>query len=743
MASKQLAIGLALGLVGLCLSGTSTVAQQRIRSEDCTRELARSVFETASWDDAGMQRAIAETCSNVGATARGVQAARARFYSGRAFNRLPGRESEAIRQLEIAVNSGQDFRNQFERELRAARLELVGAYRASDRLEAARNLLGSPALRPSDPAVAYQRAMLILAELREAGRESAFEHLRVVFVQDDAALLGSAADPSGLTHSEIRRGRSWLYWLGMSLGQEALARESQNDEQRRQDALRAIGYFGPVASAIAAACTDQQPIDCGNGIGETERIGSLGYPNRPTPDQLFSAFFQLGVAHLKAAGVRETPGLSAIAGATAVGEAGGLDCFNGAFAPDAGSHFQNARYAFETITRRSQQRGEAAANAQWGLGCAILANVGRVSDPGEQQRQLAQAVEQLRLAPDRPLTLLTLARAQVLQGQFEGARESYQRALSMAGPDTQCRPGREPSANARAELPSRIYLELARTRFAEPLSYTRRGQSSDLFARTITEVSAARPQALREAEAELQCAIALNYHNSEARLTLGHIYLRLGSTGELDPPPFTKAMQALRYFERPIGSGQDGRAEGLYLLSRRETMLQQNRLLQGSASPAGNASNAVGYATQAYNTVQRPDFRRQVCVAQMLFGSTREEGYCSASGQGDERAESMLYEGMYWLRRGQAERGDRMRSWSRSIQAFNRGIADSSVGGQVAGVHPSLPESLPLQDLLRYGERYVLRCTSLDYGDRETASDDVRRFFRLSGMPDPCGGAPR
>ncbi len=743
MARRQLAIGLALGLIGLCISSTNTEAQQRVRPEECTRELARSAFETRSWDDEGAQRAIAETCAGVGASARGIQAARARFYSGRAYNRLRGQEDEAIRQLEIAVNSGQDFESQFTRELRAARLELVGAYRADGRLEAARNLLTSSALRPSDPAVAYQRAMLTLAELREAGRESAFEQLRGAFVQDDVALLGSASDPTGLTPSEIRRGRSWLYWLGMSLGQDALAREGQSDEQRREDALRAISYFGPVANAISAACPDQGPIDCGNGIGATEQIGSLGYPNRPTPDQLLSAYFQLGVAYLKAAGVRETPGLTAIAGEATAGQAGGLDCFSGNFAPDAGSHFQNARYAFETITRRSPQGGQAAADARWGLGCAILANVGRVPDSGEQQRQLAQAVEQLRQAPDRPLTLLTLARAQVLQGQFDSARASYQRALAMAGPDTQCRPGREPNANARAELPSRIYLELARTRFAEPLSYGRPRNSGDIFARTITEVSTARPQALREAEAELQCAISLNYNNSEARLTLGHIYLRLGSDGELDPPPFNRALQALRYFERPIGSGQEGRAEGLYLLSRRETMLQQNRLLRGNAASGGNGNNAVGYATQAYNTVQRPEFRRQACMAQMLFGNTREEGYCAASGQGNERAESMLYEGMYWLRRGQRERGDRMRSWSRSIQAFNRGLSDTSAGSQVSGVHPSLPATMPLEDLLHYGERYVLRCTSLDYGDREAASDDTRRFFRLSGMPDPCGGAPR
>ncbi|MGH8337795.1 MAG: hypothetical protein ACRETL_13460, partial [Gammaproteobacteria bacterium] len=247
MSRMQFALGVALGLAVLCLSSAETEAQaQRVRAEDCTRDLAHSTLENRSWEDTASQRAIAETCAGVGATARGVQAARARFYAGRAYNRLSGQDDEAIRQLEIAVNSGQDFESQFARELRAARLELVGAYRASGRLEAARNLLASSALRPSDPAVAYQRAMLTLAELREAGRESAFETLRGVFVQDDAQLLGSPSDPTGLTPGEIRRGRSWLYWLGMSLGQEALAQAGQSDDQRRVDALRAINYFGPV-----------------------------------------------------------------------------------------------------------------------------------------------------------------------------------------------------------------------------------------------------------------------------------------------------------------------------------------------------------------------------------------------------------------------------------------------------------------------------------------------------------------
>jgi hypothetical protein len=211
----------------------------------------------------------------------------------------------------------------------------------------------------------------------------------------------------------------------------------------------------------------------------------------------------------------------------------------------------------------------------------------------------------------------------------------------------------------------------------------------------------------------------------------------------LDPPPFDKAEQALQYFARPRSGGDEGRAEGLYLLSRRLTLIQQHRLTTSRAA-RGDVRQAVTYALQAYNTAQRRQFRRQACLAQLLSGDTRDEAYCAASGQGEDRTESLLYEGMYWLRRGQRERDTvRMRSWSRAIQSFNRGLAESPAGTMVDTVHPSLPSALDLGDLLRYGERYVLRCARLDYGDQETATTEVRAFFRLSGMPDPCGGAPR
>jgi hypothetical protein len=75
-----------------------------------------------------------------------------------------------------------------------------------------------------------------------------------------------------------------------------------------------------------------------------------------------------------------------------------------------------------------------------------------------------------------------------------------------------------------------------------------------------------------------------------------------------------------------------------------------------------------------------------------------------------------------------------MQSWSRSIQRFE-------AGGAEAGSAPPViePDQIILQDLLHYGERYVRRCTGLGYADPERASEDVRRFFRRTGMPDRCG----
>ncbi|MDZ4778556.1 MAG: hypothetical protein SGJ23_17385 [Alphaproteobacteria bacterium] len=737
-------------------------ASAQVRGDACTRELAKSVLESVDPSDVSAQLQVAEACRRVSATARGVDAARARFYSGRAFSRA-GRPDDAIRQLEAAVNTGQDFEPAFRAELRAGQLELATAYLSKGRVEAARVLLNSSSLSPSDPAVAYQRALLSLAELGAAGEESAFSALKVVFAQDAVRLRGAPGGPAYMTAGEIARGRSWLYRLGLSLGRESLKPQGRDAEQRRSDAQRAIDFLGPVASAIDAACPDPAPIDCSTGIGPTEAIGSLESRPAPNREQLLDVFFQIGIAHLKAAGLQESPGLSALGGSSGVSGVGALDCVGSQLSPDAAQHFQSARYAFDTYTRRSSTSAASAADARWGLGCTILANLPNVGEPGERQRQIAQAIEQLKLAPSRPLTMLTLARAQVMQGQFDSARTSFNQALNLSGATTRCPRGDvEFTPGSRDALASRIYVELARTRYAygavprdsDPLTGAGAG-GSDLYYRAITEVAAARPASLRDAEADLRCAIYLNYDNVEARLTLGHIYLRLGAEPSLglqiDRPPYPKADQALQFFARRQTGSVEGNAEGLYLASLRLTLAQQYAL----ADPARSRSTtdrsflrdgelAVNYASQAYSLSQRPQFRRQACRAQILFGQTGEQGFCAAAGQADDRAETLLYEGMYWLRRGQREArtDERLKSWSRSIQAFNRGVAIKTLDQTVESGHPSLPPMIDLGAMLTYGQRYVLACRGINYNDGEQTASDVKEYYRLSGIPLQCGGRP-
>ncbi len=753
-------VGAGLAITISLFSGDAWT-QERLRSDACIRELGKSSLEALNASDVSMQLQVAETCRRVSATARGVEAARARFYSGRAFSRA-GRPDDAIRQLEAAVNTGQDFESVFRAELRAGQLELAQAYLTKGRVEAARLLLASPSLSPNDPGVAYQRALLSLAELGPAGEESAFGALKIVFAQDSARLGGGPGALSLMTPAEIARGRSWLFRLGLSLGQTALRSQGRDGEQRRSDAQRAIDFLGPAAAALDAACPDPAPIDCATGVGATDPIGALEGRPAPTREQLLDVFFQIGIAHLKAAGLQESPGFSALAGPQGGSGVGALDCVGSQLAPDAAQHFQYARYAFDAYTRRSSASAASSADARWGSGCTILANLPNVSEPSERQRQIAQAVEQLKLAPRRPLTMLTLARAQVMQGQVDSARASFKQALDLSGATTRCPSGEVdfPAGN-RDALASRIYVEVARTRYAygsapRDVELPAGDPGADLYYRTISEVAAARPASLRDSEADLRCAIFLNHENVEARLTLGHIYLRLGSDpssgATVDRPPYPKANQVLEFFVRRQSGSVEGNAEGLFLASRRLTLAQQHVLAADpqrarsttERSFLRDGEQAVNFAAQAFSLAQRPPFRRQACQAQILFGQTAEQGFCAAAGQGEERAETLLYEGMYWLRRGQREArtDERLRSWSRSIQAFNRGVSTKMTGQTVESGQPSLPPAIDLGALLSYGQRYVLACRGINYNDGEQTAPEVKEYYRLSGIPLQCGGRP-
>ena len=207
----------------------------------------------------------------------------------------------------------------------------------------------------------------------------------------------------------------------------------------------------------------------------------------------------------------------------------------------------------------------------------------------------------------------------------------------------------------------------------------------------------------------------------------------------------------LEFFRERDGRNVEGAAEGYYLLSKRMTLARQFQLDPEARSGVGRNISATGvsyrdavqYASRAYNLTQRPLYRRQACLTQILFGVIGEQSLCAAAGDGGDISVAYLYEGMYWLRRGQREGpGDRRRdSWARSIRAFNLG-AERENGQSVDTVDPTLSYPLNISELLLFGQRYTLKCIlkSDPGGDTDRASPEVRRFFLFAGIPDACGG---
>ena len=383
--------------------------------------------------------------------------------------------------------------------MRAGKLELAQAYRESKRFEAARNLLRD--LSESDPAVAYQSALLSLAERGAAGQQNAFESLKV-FAQDERGLLislGSAATPP--VREDIRRGRAWLYRLGLMMGQQKL---------RDGDAKGAIYYFKPVADAVSFACPEPSPILCGTAIGGTDQLGTLASEPRPTADQMLNVYFQLGIASLRAAGLQQTLGLGGVS--SSMGGVGALDCIGGQIQPDSPFHFDEAAKAFDTFIRRSNQSAASSANAHWGLGCTQLASL-RDQRFGADPARLNEAIAHLGQAPQNDaLTFVTLARAHILQGQLPLARVNYERALGLLGATRCPQEGTAGASAATWQTPSRIYFEMARMQFA-PDSVRQSGLQAapgDLFDRTIGDVEKAQVEPLRAAERDLQCAVQLD-----------------------------------------------------------------------------------------------------------------------------------------------------------------------------------------------------------------------------------------
>ncbi len=727
-----------IAVAAVCAVGAN--AQERSRgaanfNRDCVQELRRGdPFANAA---SNRLSDIARECRRVSLDARvgGVRAARARFYAGRAY-RMLGDGEEAIRNLVGAVSAGPDFSSaEFGAELRAATLELIQAYRESDRVREAREMLdrtGPGSLSQDDPAVAYQRAMLVLEELGEesqAGMEGAFTALRPVFTRTTASLnppltaaeiragIGSSAQPR-LSVAEIRNGRAWLFRLGDELGQRALdaQRDTRDRAQSVIQAQRAIEYLTAATSAV---------LESGWNIGAPEN------GTAPTLDEMSDVFFKLGNAKLRAAGVlprRNGPD---------------LDCLGGerTLSAEAVNQFRQARDAFNAIRENPNITAARRADAHWGLGCATLAGL----DPSRNfESDLQTAIGDLRVAvgqgaqgsaapgqSDRPEYLLTLARALFIQGAGEAARTNYRNALTALSGDTY------------QELRSEIQVDIARTYlFSACRAQMAEARNCISFRNPspidLSDVSDASGQAQRA----LEQSLATN-RNGDARLMLAQIYLQQRKWVEAR----TQLTELLSGQSR-LEEGDPRKALARYLSSRRETLIRQTCLRSRARNDdgrtcGGNGEIAVADATRAsVNDQTNGDYRRQACIARILFGRTEDEQYCLADSGRDEQqyAQALLFEGMYWLRRAHsAPQGVRQDRWGLSINAFERGLPHRSAG-DMPTIYPegiSRERPIYLNELLRYGERYVRVCAIGRAGDNETASEDVKEYFRLSGML-PC-----
>jgi hypothetical protein len=194
----------------------------------------------------------------------------------------------------------------------------------------------------------------------------------------------------------------------------------------------------------------------------------------------------------------------------------------------------------------------------------------------------------------------------------------------------------------------------------------------------------------------------------------------------------------------------------LFLSSRRLIQNRQNVLAKTLQEPdekkeglptnskafRDEGEKAVQAATRAYSIARRPEFQRQACLAQVLYGETADPENCRASGQGVDMAEGLLWQGLYWLRRAQRlpDGAGRRDSWSKAVQAFNLSASTASDNQQIAGIHPAMPSLVTLKPLVLYGQRYVLFCNGIK--DTEKAEQQEREFYELVGIPLKCGGDP-
>jgi tetratricopeptide (TPR) repeat protein len=544
---------------------------------------------------------------------------------------------EAVRLLEISARmaSVSNADDATATAGRRSRLELVRAHRLLGRLrdqdhltEADRELTAlSRDAGDLQRSISYERAMIVLD-----GRASDAS-------DDDAQLLSVLQDLSTFTTVDpsatrdqyiVDRGPTQLARLAVYMGNRALNRQPQTVENT-QLALR---NFRDAVSAYAV-------------------VSQLGG----------------NVDRVQAANIRVSMGLINLRMASVLGQAQ-QDTYG--CLPGADSYSIGEAEANFTAARDLDPQSP---DAQWGLGCALMAR----NNFSAAVISFQQAVAHLNAPGARALPrsdyYLGLARALAALDQWDGQNGAvayFQGAIASENDPTRI---------------AGIHLEIARIY--------------------------ARKERWAQARASLQASISAR-PGAQAYLLLGKT---LYDHPELESGSGLSARDSLKNAAQIDGPHQ---AESNYYLSLVEQRARHGR-------------DAVLYATTAARLDHsNPSYREQACLTRIIFSLTHDSGgqaYCTADATDrDAYPRALFYEGMFWLREAYISSGGNQRnSWAQAISSFEHGT--SELGGRQV-----LVDNISLQRLLAYGRRFALYCAGLGAavqaqpGDIE--SDAERSDFR-------------
>jgi len=755
-AMRRALIVLAVVAVSACAGGrdvTPQMASGEFRASHCTRPL----LETARLQGATTYE-VAQDCADIANRASGVEAARARFYAGRAFFRgRPANLERAETFLRSALDTGASFvgyaRNDpddFSREARAARFELAQVYiqRGGASLASAERLLDEARARhPEDVGIPYLLAQLATTEKPEEGRAEAFQHLARVFgrsnlVDDFTCRTNCPSIYLRLDDATVRDGRRRLYELGMALGVDALKPRTETSAESDGRLARAVDYFQGAKLAVEAACLGVEPDRAIEGGCETDRT---------------DAFYMSGITQLLAAGVPQDNTVQFWQDRTPA-DPGGLDCLEGVRRDEVS--IVQAIAAFEAMQRLGGG-ADRSGRASWGRACASLARASAGRYDRNQMVQSAITDLSRTLSPDAHTdfdctavvqgastrtirTIVTLARAYVMGGEPARARQCFQKAIELGGFD--------------GATITRLRLERARTYYFVRNDAGTERNAANPYVRTVEWIQLANDPDLTQAAADLEAVVeseapaagsAEDQARDEAAVALAHINFRFGDFQRAG------ALLAGRVNRRE----SELAAPAAYLLSRCLMVTHQQWLNDqwevrqrranertdvnpeprrcGSAPSVGDAQALALIAYQAQPS--NPAYRRQACLTHIIFprrARSEDARYCAAdqeraeTGDTGSYAEASFYEGMFWLRQAllQDRRSNQTPIWSRALQSFRR--AEQYRTYDRLRWEPGVRSGLT--NLIEFGLRYIQDAVGLV--DAECANDGEAEFFRRHGV---------